>query len=248
MCGGLVSSWNCWMCIYISVLLPLINCFIDSTCAFCVYCKCPIISNAWPLECEELKHLMTSLTFCFFTPQHFFSVQQGFLWVFYATRLLLEDFSLVFCVSLLQIFSELCRKQGWAKNRLCLRYWLIEEKEGYSHDFRLQEKHELPFYSPWFNFMSNTSLFLCFHSWPIRRNESAKFATMRLSGNRRVTQTPNVDLAKRINTFIHSPLSYAGVAVCLLWDLGGKVPFAAESWCLLTEDSASGGPDRSGSY
>lgn len=169
--------------IYISVLLPLINCFIDSTCAFCVYCKCPIISNAWPLECEELKHLMTSLTFCFFTPQHFFSVQQGFLWVFYATRLLLEDFSLVFCVSLLQIFSELCRKQGWAKNRLCLRYWLIEEKEGYSHDFRLQEKHELPFYSPRFHFMSNTSLFLCFHSWPVRRNESAKFATLRLSGN-----------------------------------------------------------------
>lgn len=48
-------------------------------------------------------------------------------------------------------------------------------------------------------------------------------------GNRRVTLTPTVDLANKIHAFNHFQIDDVSVVVCLLWDLGEKEPFAAES-------------------
>lgn len=196
------------MCIYLCYFLLLTASLTPPVrLLFTVICDHSSVRN-WNIWCQNQLFVFLHLSI-------FFSVQRGFLWVFYATRRLFEDFSLMFCVSLLQIFSELCRKQGWAKYCLCFAYWLIEGKEGYRHIFRLQENHELPFYFRQFNLMSNTSLFLL---CVLTRDQSGVMKELNtphwdFQETRRVAQTPTVDLAKRINMFNHFQLCRCG---CLL--------------------------------
>lgn len=173
--------------VYISVLLPLINCFIDSTCASSVYC------NMWPLEREELKHLMPKSTFCFFTPQHFFLSATRLLVGFLRYTAVVRGFQPhVLCFTSANLLRAL-QKTRLSKvlPLLCI---LINRGER-----RVQTYFQAPG-KPWttilfppiqFNVWHFSLSPLCFNSWPVRCNERAKYTTLRLSGDKKSSTDTN---------------------------------------------------------